>query len=51
LAFTTTAPNQAVTLLLDVGNGAISVNVVPEPATAIMLGLGALVALAACRRR
>jgi hypothetical protein len=47
----TKVPNQAVTLLLDIGNGAISVNVIPEPATAILLGLGGLVVLAACRRR
>jgi hypothetical protein len=50
-AFTTTAPNQAVTLLLDIGKGAISANVIPEPATPILLGLGGLVVLAAGRRR
>jgi hypothetical protein len=51
LSFTTTGPNQAVTLLLDVGKGAISANVVPEPATVILSCLGGLAAFAACRRR
>jgi hypothetical protein len=50
-AFTTTAPNQPVALLLDIGKGAISANVVPEPATLVFLGLAGLLALAAGRCR
>lgn len=51
LWFETTMANEPVTFLLDVNQGAIAVSSVPEPATAVLLALSGLLALAACRRR
>ncbi len=47
-AFTTTSPNEAITMFVDVANGELGL-VVPEPTTAALCGLAGL-ALAARRR-
>ncbi|QDT68978.1 hypothetical protein MalM25_19040 [Planctomycetes bacterium MalM25] len=47
-SFTTTSPNESVTMFVDVANGAIGI-AVPEPTTAVLCGLTGL-ALAARRR-
>ena len=51
LTFTTTAANQEVDMFLNAVNGTLSLNVVPEPATAALFGLGGLVAIRRIIRR